>query len=76
MCVASRSADWLRRWTLEEAISFGCAAAPARLEYVEEPTRDVGAFFAATGMPVALDESVDEGAQMLLSTVDAGRGIL
>ena len=54
----------LFRWTLEEAVSFGCAAAPARLEYVEEPTRhaaDVGAFFAATGVPVALDESVDEG---------------
>ena len=36
----------------------------AHLEYIEEPTQsaeDIGAFFTATGIPVALDESIDEG---------------
>ena len=53
--------------SLQEASAFGCAAKTAGLQYLEEPTRDpadVGAFFAATGIPVALDESVDEGEQV------------
>lgn len=41
------------------------AAAPARLQYIEEPVADPAAelavFHAATGLPTALDESVDEG---------------
>ena len=58
--------DANRGWSLEEAIEFGDAlnASGVVLEYLEEPTQrpeDIPAFAAATGIPVALDESVDEG---------------
>lgn len=45
-------------------MQFGRAAAPAELQYLEEPVRsvhDVAEFHRLTGIPVALDESVDEG---------------
>ena len=57
--------DANRAWDLAAAAAFGLAAAPARLQYVEEPVADpaadLAAFHSATGLPTALDESVDAG---------------
>jgi Enolase C-terminal domain-like len=57
--------DANRGWGLAAATAFGLAAAPARLQYVEEPVADpaadLAAFLSATGLPTALDESVDAG---------------
>lgn len=54
-------------WDLESATAFGIAAAPAQLQFVEEPVADaamdLAAFHAATGIATALDESVDAGAK-------------
>ncbi|MEW5311202.1 MAG: hypothetical protein WDW38_002937 [Sanguina aurantia] len=57
-------ADANQRWSLEQAVEFGLNVALAGLEYVEEPTRDpwdMPAFFQATGIRVAVDESLDAG---------------
>ena len=57
-------ADANRRWTLEQAVQFGQAAAGAGLQYIEEPvacTADLPEFHRRTRLPLALDESVDEG---------------
>jgi isochorismate synthase/2-succinyl-5-enolpyruvyl-6-hydroxy-3-cyclohexene-1-carboxylate synthase/2-succinyl-6-hydroxy-2,4-cyclohexadiene-1-carboxylate synthase/O-succinylbenzoate synthase len=58
-------ADANQRWSLQEAVQFGAAAAPARLQYVEEPVAGgadgAAAFFLATGVHTALDESIDQG---------------
>lgn len=45
-------------------VQFGAAAAAADLQYVEEPvacTADLPELYRRTGLPLALDESVDEG---------------
>ena len=57
--------DSNRGWSLAQAVEFGAALqlAGCALDYLEEPTRspdDMGAFFAATGIPTALDETLDE----------------
>ena len=55
--------DANRAWSLEDAIDFGTAARLLDIQYIEEPVRspgDIPRFFEATGMHVALDESVDE----------------
>ena len=59
-------ADANRRWRLDQALAFGAAAAGAGLEYVEEPVAggsswEVEEFHRQTGIPVALDETVDQG---------------
>ncbi len=57
--------DANRAWSLEEAVCFGRTIGPKQIEYIEEPVADPEAFprFAeATGIPVALDESLMEGA--------------
>eukprot|EP00892_Ulva_mutabilis_P000338 jgi/Ulvmu1/10304/UM060_0106.1 len=59
-------ADANRLWTLQEAVQFaqGLAARGASLEYVEEPVRDphdIARFYDRVGIPVALDESLDDG---------------
>ena len=58
-------ADANRAWGRSAAAAFGAAVAPAGLHFVEEPladpAADLAAFHAATGLPVALDESVDAG---------------
>ena len=56
------ASPWLRlcSWRLQ----FGKGAAAAGLEYVEEPVAtpaDLAQFHRRTGIPLALDESVDEG---------------
>ncbi|GIL93104.1 hypothetical protein Vretifemale_20563 [Volvox reticuliferus] len=67
-------ADANRGWTeLQKAVAFGraVAAAAVGLQYVEEPTsdpRDMAAFYTQTGVPVAADESLDEGLLMALPT--------
>ncbi|NOX36219.1 MAG: o-succinylbenzoate synthase [Calditrichaeota bacterium] len=69
--------DANRRWELEAAIAFGKAVAPLNIEYIEEPLRDprmVPQFYEATGIPVALDESIGEARdveKMLLPGVQA-----
>jgi isochorismate synthase/2-succinyl-5-enolpyruvyl-6-hydroxy-3-cyclohexene-1-carboxylate synthase/2-succinyl-6-hydroxy-2,4-cyclohexadiene-1-carboxylate synthase/O-succinylbenzoate synthase len=58
-------ADANRRWTLEQAVVFGKAVVDAGLQYVEEPvacTADLDELYRRTGLHLALDESVDEGA--------------
>ena len=48
---------------LNDALTFGLQVADANLEYVEEPVaclEDLAAFHCTTGVPVALDESVDD----------------
>lgn len=55
--------DANRGWGLEQAVRFGRALGAAGVEYLEEPLRDPSRqeeFFDATGIPVALDESLLE----------------
>lgn len=59
-------ADANRRWTFEQALRFaeGLAARGAALEYLEEPVhspRDIERFARAAAVPVAVDESLDDG---------------
>ena len=55
--------DANQRWNLNEALTFGLRAVIFDLQYIEEPVGDVendlAAFHCTTGVPVALDESVD-----------------
>lgn len=58
-------ADANRGWNLNEALDFGLRITElnVRLQYVEEPTRevrDITAFHFTTGVPVALDETIDD----------------
>ncbi len=55
--------DANRAWQLEEALSFGKAIRDCRIEYIEEPLRDpseLKRFYAETGLPLALDETLAE----------------
>lgn len=55
--------DANRNWSLEEAVTFGRALGTAGIEYLEEPLSDpsrLDDFFDATGIAVALDESLLE----------------
>ena len=55
--------DANRSWSFREAVEFGRAIGQAFVEYLEEPLRDptrLGEFRDATGIPVALDESLLE----------------
>ena len=56
--------DANRGWSLNDALVFGLRVMNFDLQYVEEPVRDVendlAAFHCTTGVPVALDESVDD----------------
>ena len=55
--------DANRRWSLEQAVAFGREMGAVRVEYLEEPLRDparLRELFDATGIPVALDESLLE----------------
>lgn len=58
-------ADANRRWDFTEALDFGAAIQNlgVDLQYVEEPTRaahEASAFHFTTGVPVALDETIDD----------------
>jgi len=55
--------DANRSWSLEQAVAFGREVDAAGIEYLEEPLRNPGhlrELFDATGIPVALDESLLE----------------
>lgn len=55
--------DANRCWSLEQAVAFGREIGAGRVEYLEEPLRDpahLRELFDATGIPVALDESLLE----------------
>ncbi len=52
-----------RRWDFETALTFGQAVADCDIEYIEEPLaapERMPDFFDATGIPLALDESLIE----------------
>lgn len=69
-------ADANRRWSLNDALTFGLQVSNLDLQYVEEPVADpmadLAAFHCTTGVPVALDESVDEA--LLRAPRSATRG--
>lgn len=53
--------DANRGWSLEQAVAFGRSVGPEGIQYIEEPVVDGGfsnEFHAATGIPVALDETL------------------
>ena len=55
--------DANRAWELTTAIEFAKGIEGVKVEYIEEPLihpEDIKSFYEATGMPVALDESVSE----------------
>ncbi len=55
--------DANRSWSLEQGVAFGRQLGGAGVEYLEEPLRDpsqLRELFDATGIPVALDESLLE----------------
>jgi o-succinylbenzoate synthase len=55
--------DANRRWSFADAIRFAKSVGPEYIEYIEEPVEDLrqlDEFFNQTGMPIALDESLDE----------------
>ncbi|MDE0342293.1 MAG: o-succinylbenzoate synthase [Deltaproteobacteria bacterium] len=55
--------DANRSWSLEQAVAFGRDMGSAGIEYLEEPLREAARLrelFDATGIPVALDESLLE----------------
>ncbi|KAL5987497.1 hypothetical protein ACLOJK_035245 [Asimina triloba] len=54
--------DANRKWTYEQAVLFGSYAKCYNLEYIEEPVcseDDILTFCEETGLPVALDETID-----------------
>lgn len=58
---ASIRLDANRAWSLDQAVTFVTAVGFEQIDYIEEPTlryEDQVAFFQATGMPYAWDESL------------------
>ncbi|RLN09825.1 protein PHYLLO, chloroplastic isoform X1 [Panicum miliaceum] len=54
--------DANQKWTYEQAVEFGSRAKSLRLEYIEEPVSSVNdliKFCDKSGLPVALDETID-----------------
>ncbi|KAH9607030.1 hypothetical protein KSS87_013805 [Heliosperma pusillum] len=54
--------DANRKWTYEQAIEFGSLVKDCGLQYIEEPVEledDIVKFCEVTGLPVALDETID-----------------
>ncbi|XP_074383455.1 protein PHYLLO, chloroplastic isoform X2 [Apium graveolens] len=55
-------ADANRKWIYEDAIRFGSSVKDCGLQYIEEPVKDeddIVKFCEETGLPVALDETID-----------------
>jgi O-succinylbenzoate synthase len=53
--------DANRLWGVDEAVAFGRGVDGSVIEYIEEPFEDISSipkFYAETGIPVALDESL------------------
>ncbi len=54
--------DANRAWSTNEAVLFGQLIGPERIEFIEEPLKDmgqIGTFYQKTHLPVALDESLN-----------------
>ncbi|KAL4185626.1 hypothetical protein AMTRI_Chr10g231600 [Amborella trichopoda] len=54
--------DANRSWTYEEAVYFGSSVKDCALQFIEEPVNseeDISRFCEETGLPVALDETID-----------------
>ena len=73
-------ADANRRFTFTEALDFGASVQEleVHLQYVEEPTassREMSAFFFTTGVPVALDETIDEIVRASSSLAEASAAV-
>ncbi|XP_024934015.3 protein PHYLLO, chloroplastic isoform X2 [Ziziphus jujuba] len=54
--------DANRNWTFQEAIQFGSLVRDCNLQYIEEPVKDetdIIRFCEESGLPVALDETID-----------------
>ncbi|KAK3158306.1 hypothetical protein QOZ80_2AG0135410 [Eleusine coracana subsp. coracana] len=54
--------DANQKWTYEQAVEFGSRAKGLRLQYIEEPVNsanDLIKFCERSGLPVALDETID-----------------
>uniref|UniRef100_A0A0A9CFW5 Mandelate racemase/muconate lactonizing enzyme C-terminal domain-containing protein n=1 Tax=Arundo donax TaxID=35708 RepID=A0A0A9CFW5_ARUDO len=54
--------DANQKWTYERALEFGSRAKSLRLQYIEEPVNSVNdliKFCEKSGLPVALDETID-----------------
>ncbi|GAB4828987.1 hypothetical protein Ancab_018646 [Ancistrocladus abbreviatus] len=54
--------DANRKWTYEQAIEFGSHVKDCNLQYIEEPVQkedDILKFCEETGLPVALDETIE-----------------
>jgi len=55
--------DANQAWDLEDAVTFAKSVNDLNIEYIEEPLKDSGklaTFYAKTGIPIALDESLYE----------------
>ncbi|VFQ78024.1 unnamed protein product [Cuscuta campestris] len=56
-------ADANRNWSYEEAVQFAHSVKNCCLQYIEEPVEsedDIIRFYEATGLPVALDETIND----------------
>ncbi|OMO72203.1 Menaquinone biosynthesis protein MenD [Corchorus olitorius] len=54
--------DANRNWTYRQAIQFGCLVKDCNLQYIEEPVQDeddIIRYCEESGLPVALDETID-----------------
>ncbi|XP_017971653.1 PREDICTED: protein PHYLLO, chloroplastic isoform X2 [Theobroma cacao] len=61
-CHIELRVDANRNWTYEEAIQFGCLVKDCNLQYIEEPVQhedDIIRYCEESGLPVALDETID-----------------
>ncbi|KAL4281360.1 hypothetical protein GQ457_03G011440 [Hibiscus cannabinus] len=61
-CHIELRVDANRNWTYEQAIKFGFLVKDSNLQYIEEPVQDeadIIRFCEESGLPVALDETID-----------------
>ncbi len=71
--------DANRTWDYPTAMAFGHAVADCRIEYLEEPLRDphrLGELVKATGLPVALDETLRDYPELMTETDPPIKAIL
>jgi O-succinylbenzoate synthase len=71
--------DANRAWSLEQALEFGHACARLSIECIEEPLNnisDIGEFYDATRIPVALDETLLSPAFALPEALDVFGGAI
>ncbi|KAK8925900.1 hypothetical protein KSP39_PZI018177 [Platanthera zijinensis] len=65
--------DANRKWTYDKAIHFGSSVKSFALEYIEEPVcfeNDIIRFCEETGLPVALDETIDDATEEALHKLE------